>query len=132
MHERLAWIWCLLGALSAGLAVVLGALGAHWGGESEAARGWIETAQSYHMPNALGLILIAVLTLLRPGLLLTLAGLGLLVGSLCFSGGLYLQGFDLLRLGPVVPLGGSLLILGWLLLAAHAIRALSATKPERS
>ncbi len=132
VSEKRAWVWCLLGGLSAASAVVLGALGAHAAAEGSQARAWIETAQSYQMPHALGLIAIGVITLLRPGRLIDLAGVALLVGSLCFSGGLYLQAFAVADMGAVVPLGGSLLILGWLLLAAHSIRALSAIRPERS
>jgi uncharacterized membrane protein YgdD (TMEM256/DUF423 family) len=41
-----------------------------------------------------------------------------------FSGGLYLRAFaGLASLGPVVPIGGTLYILGWLLIAVLGIVA---------
>ncbi len=132
MPQRQAWIWILIGALSAASAVVLGALGAHAAETGSQARAWIETAQSYQMPHALGLLFIGLLAMQRPGPLLTLSALALFLGSLCFSGGLYLQAFDLLYPGPVIPLGGGLFILGWVALAGHALRALSVAKPKRS
>lgn len=132
MTDKRAWVWILLGALSAGSAVVLGALGAHAAAEGSQARAWIETAQSYQMPHALGLLLVGLIALQRPGRLLDLAGAGLFLGALCFCGGLYLRAFAVADLGPVVPLGGGLMIAAWLALAGHAVWALSASKPRRS
>ncbi len=132
MADKRAWVWILLGALSAASAVVLGALGAHAAAEGSQARSWIETAQSYQMPHALGLLLVGLIAMQRPGRLLDLSGIALCLGSLCFSGGLYLRAFGVLDLGSIVPLGGALLIVAWLALAGHAVRALSAGKSRRS
>jgi uncharacterized membrane protein YgdD (TMEM256/DUF423 family) len=52
------------------------------------------------------------------------AGLSMTLGTLIFSGCLYalvLTGER--RLGAVVPIGGALLIVGWILLAIAALRS---------
>ena len=104
------------GAALAGLAVALGAFGAHalkaW--LSPQALGWWETAVQYQMWHALGLILAGALP--RPRLGLPAALLG--AGTLLFSGSLYLMALtDLRWLGAVTPLGGAAMIAGWALLA---------------
>lgn len=110
-----------LGALS-GLAVVaLAAVGAHVmaGAPGE---GLFRTAlqmQAWHTPVllALGLWLRA-----RGGVWLR-AGAGLLVlGLVLFCGALDVHAFAGVSLGPVAPVGGSVMMLGWLALAVAAVR----------
>jgi len=104
----------------AGLAVVLGAFGVHTlapllGSERMAV--W-ETAVRFQMYHALGLLLIAALPRTN-----RLAALLLLVGSLVFSGSLYvlvLTGVGLL--GAITPIGGLLQIAGWAWLAVGLAR----------
>lgn len=134
MSGRAGWAWVLVGALSAGSAVILGAAGAHWVavGDDPKAALWLETAQRYQVMHALGLILIGSLLLRRPGHVGSLAALCMALGTLAFSGGLYLQAFAVASLGPVVPIGGSLFILGWLLLVFYAGKALSEAGAGRS
>ena len=50
------------------------------------------------------------------------AAAGLLVGTVLFCGPVYLLALTGVSLGPVAPIGGTLLILAWLLLAATALR----------
>jgi uncharacterized membrane protein YgdD (TMEM256/DUF423 family) len=53
---------------------------------------------------------------------LRLAGWGFLAGSVLFSGALYVMGVTGLRtLGPIVPLGGVLLMAGWVALFAYGL-----------
>ena len=53
---------------------------------------------------------------------LRLAGWGFLVGTLLFSGALYVMGMTGLRaLGMVVPVGGILLLGGWAALFAYGL-----------
>lgn len=133
MTGRAGWIWVAVGAVSAAAAVAMGAVGAHLtSGADAAARLWMETAARYHLPMALGLVLVGGLMLSRPGLCALLAAWGLALGSLLFSGGLYLQALAGLSMGPLVPLGGTLMILGWLLVALHAVRVLSGAAATRS
>lgn len=103
------------GAVLAGLAVVLGAFGVHSLAAvlpADRMTVW-ETAVRFEMYHALGLLAVGAL---RPRT--RLAPLLLLLGTVIFSGSLYLlvvTGVDLL--GAVTPLGGLLQIAGWALLA---------------
>ncbi|MEJ2666030.1 MAG: DUF423 domain-containing protein [Deinococcales bacterium] len=77
-----------------------------------------ETAVRFQMYHGLGLLAIAGLP--RPA---RLASLLLVVGSLIFSGSLYLLvGTGVAVLGAITPLGGALQIAGWALLAVTLAR----------
>ncbi len=103
------------GALLAALGIVLGAFGTHGLRETLGARelGWWETGVQYQMWQALGLVALGALPL-RMGLPAAMIG----AGALVFSGSLYAMALtDERWLGAVTPLGGLLMILGWLLAA---------------
>lgn len=51
------------------------------------------------------------------------AALAFLVGSLLFCGAVWLSSAAHVAVGPAPPVGGLVLMLGWLLLAASALRA---------
>lgn len=109
------------GAALAGVAVVLGAFGAHAlksriGAE---ALGWWQTAVAYQMWHAL-----AVLALGLAGLRWARSAAWLLLGgAIVFSGTLYAMALGAPRwLGAVTPLGGLAMIGGWALLAWRASR----------
>ena len=109
------------GALLAGLGVALGAFGAHGLRDSlsPAALGWWQTAVDYQLWHAIALVALAAVDL--PGRRLAAAMLG--AGVLIFSGTLYAMALtDARWLGAVTPLGGSLMILGWLALGVQALR----------
>ena len=131
-------LWLLLGALLGGLAVALGAFGAHGlegalharqaSGEVTDAEvvkrlaNW-ETAARYQMFHALALLAVGLLAARRCGKSINVAGAAFTLGVLIFSGCLYalvLTGHT--WLGRVVPIGGTLLILGWICLAAAICR----------
>ena len=117
------------GAVFALTAVVLGAFGAH------ALKSVLESAQletfeigvRYQFYHALGLILLGLLQPHLPAKRLTTIGWLFVAGIFLFSGSLYLLatqsalGVNLSWLGPITPIGGSLLIAGWALLAASKI-----------
>jgi uncharacterized membrane protein YgdD (TMEM256/DUF423 family) len=108
------------GALFGASAVMLGAFGAHAleGAFTPEQVGWWETAVQYQMWHALALLLVAALPLRRAGLAASCLGLGAVI----FSGTLYLMALGLPRwLGAVTPLGGALMIAGWLILGWHAL-----------
>jgi uncharacterized membrane protein YgdD (TMEM256/DUF423 family) len=114
----------VLGAILAAVAVVLGAFGAH-GLEarlSERALATWQTGVQYQFVHALGLLLVAALwERLHPGWGLA-AVIAMAVGVLLFSGSLYALALGAPRwFGAVAPIGGTLFILGWVLLAAAAI-----------
>jgi uncharacterized membrane protein YgdD (TMEM256/DUF423 family) len=117
------------GAVLAALGVTLGAFGAH-GLRSvldAEALGWWETAAQYQMWNAIGLVALGAAPIAgigRPALLL---GIGILI----FSGSLYLMALtDMRWLGAVTPIGGALMIAGWLWIGWRGWRNEKAGQPE--
>ena len=110
------------GALLAALGVMLGAFGAHAlrGAFGPAETGWWQTAVAYQMWHALALVAIGASGL--RGLAAPAWLLG--AGALIFSGTLYIMALTGLRwLGAVTPIGGLLMIAGWLWLAFRALRS---------
>ncbi len=114
--------------------VILGAFGAH------ALKGRLapdmlvsfETGVRYQLVHALLLLILALWARNAPSSLLSWSSMLVSVGVLLFSGSIYLlatrelTGFAWARvLGPVTPLGGLLLISGWLLFAVWAWRTKS-------
>ena len=117
----------LAGALLAGLGVALGAFAAHGLRTRLGAveLGWWQTAVQYQMWHAVALLALAAVPLPRLGLPAALLG----AGTCIFSASLYIMALTGLRaLGMVTPIGGLLMIAGWLLLAW---RAWHASRPER-
>lgn len=123
-----------LGAALAGLAVALGAFGAHglkdqlpqWytepGRTVEMLANW-ETAVRYQMYAAIGMVLVGLWSALQKGRRPTWAAANLLIGALLFSGMLY--AWVLTESKPlvlIVPLGGVAMIAGWLIFAGQALR----------
>ena len=109
----------LLGSKLALSAVLFGAFGAHALRETLSAHDSIqtwETAVRYQMWHALALILLSMIRLAQP--IPKMTGPCFAVGSLLFSGSLYGLALDGPKwLGPVTPLGGLCLMMGWMLLA---------------
>lgn len=110
------------GALLGAAGVLLGAFGAHGLAERSSAQeiGWWQTAVQYQMWHALALLAVGALPLRR-----TIATASCLaVGCVIFSGTLYAMALGLPRwLGAVTPVGGGLMVAGWLLLAWQAWRS---------
>lgn len=113
-----------LGGLLAALAVALGAVGAHVL-ESRLSPRAIEVfrlAVHYQMLSAFGLVLAGGLNWSLPSRWFRAAGWILLAGMLLFSGGLMAWLASNLRpLMFVVPIGGTLMIVGWVALAVGGI-----------
>lgn len=108
-----------LAAVLGGLGVAIGAFGAHALRpllEASHRFDTFETAVRYQFYHALALLGIGILYLLRPELRsLGTTGALWLGGVLLFSGSLYLLCFTgITKLGAVAPVGGLLLIGGWL------------------
>jgi len=109
-----------LGALSAGLAVALGAFAAHGlrGRLSPEALATFETGARYHMYHALALLAVAWASARWPGGATSAAGWLFVAGTVLFSGSLYLLAVTGVRaLGAITPLGGLAFIAGWIALA---------------
>ena len=116
-------VFISLGGILAALAVALGALGAHalktkLTPEQLAT---FHTAVQYQMMHAVGLVLLGLLSLHRPSRWFVCSGWSMLLGMVLFSGLLYawLATGRRLFVYPV-PVGGSLFILAWVLLAIGA------------
>ena len=118
-------LFLTLGALSGAIGVAAGAFGAH------ALRARLEprmlevfeTGARYQMYHALALVAIALSNRARNSRWLTVASVLFLIGTLCFSGGLYSIVFaDQILHWSIVPLGGTTLIAAWLCIAAGALR----------
>lgn len=109
------------GALLAALAVAFGAFGAHavQGRLGVVEQGWWATAGHYLLPHAVAVVAIALAG--RPALFAS--GWLLAAGSLLFAATLYAMSLGSPRwLGAVTPIGGTLMIAGWLWLAWQALR----------
>ena len=80
--------------------------------------GDFKTAADYQMSQGLGLVLLGLLISLRPSRVLRAAGVCLLLGTLLFSGSLYVLVLTgITKLGAITPIGGLLLMIGWVLIA---------------
>lgn len=118
--------WLLvLGAVNGGLAVLLGAFGAH-GLKAKVDSAMLSTwatASEYHFYHALALLLTGLLARQVGSGTIVLAGWILFGGMLVFSGSLYLLVLSGQRwLGAITPLGGAALIAGWATLTWGLIR----------
>ena len=120
-------LWSAIGAAGLGLAVMLGAFGAHGlRGKLDAyAMGIYERAVFYQFIHAIGLLVVPILArmnALRPPAGTLVCAL-LLAGIVIFSGSLYLLALTGTRwLGAVTPIGGLCFIAAWLVLAAALAR----------
>jgi uncharacterized membrane protein YgdD (TMEM256/DUF423 family) len=109
-----------LGAASGLLAVAAGAFGAHaLRARLEPAMLLIfETGARYQMYHALALFGVAWAASRWPGRLTTAAGWCFVMGTVLFSGSLYLLALTGVRAwGAVTPLGGLAFLAGWFCLA---------------
>ena len=130
-----AGFWLRIGAIWGFLAVTMGAFGAHGlqerfqslgnqpgGLAAERLQAHFQTAAQYHMYCAMALLAVGLLAATgRGGTALQVAGWSFLLGSLIFSGSLYILSVTgLRRLGAITPVGGVLMLAGWLALAIAA------------
>lgn len=127
MHK----LFLSIGALLGGVAVALGAFGAH-GLKKIVAPETVNTFQTgvqYQMYHALALVAVALVFEKYPGKLLEWSGISFSIGILLFSGSLYL--LTLLKatgkvglegIGIITPFGGLFFIAGWLLLFLGVVR----------
>jgi uncharacterized membrane protein YgdD (TMEM256/DUF423 family) len=118
-------LWIVLAGLMGAEAVIAGALSAH-AGLSEQAVAWVEKAVQYEFWHALGLLIIALLSLRDNARLLTLSGTFFTLGVILFCGTLYMKGFwDITPFPMSAPLGGLCFIAGWCVLAFYGLKAKS-------
>lgn len=110
----------IIGALSGGLAVALGAFGAHGLRERLTPQllETFETAVRYEIYHAFAILVVAFALTRWQSNLLPLAGWAFVIGTILFSGSLYVLALTGMRwLGAITPFGGVAFIAGWILLA---------------
>ena len=126
------------GIIFAGTAVAAGAFGAH-GLQRITTDGRIieafKTAVQYQFWHAIALVLTAILFERNRASLLKWAGWSFIGGVTLFSGSLYLLTFLRINnntlatvVGPVTPLGGLLMILGWIFVLIAVMRKTAVLK----
>lgn len=116
-------LWLALGALFGLAAVALSAWAAHAAPARLDAHALVAlqsglTMQGWH---ALALVGAALWAERRGGALPNLAAAGFALGLLLFCGGVYAGALGGVSLGPMAPIGGTLLMVAWGLLAASAV-----------
>lgn len=123
--QRIDKVWWCIAALSGAMMVMLGAYAAHGlaARTTEAMVSAVETGVRYQAWHTLAIMIVLVWRQVQP-----LAGQRWVLvlwalGMACFSGSLYLMALAGLNLGIVTPIGGLLLMAGWLALGAVALRA---------
>lgn len=110
----------LIGSLLLGLAVLIGAFGAH-GLKSMVTPeklGTFETGVRYHFYHGFGLVLLGLISWHLPTLKTSVTFYSFIVGILLFSFNCYfyvLTGMKIFAM--IVPVGGLLFVLGWMNLA---------------
>lgn len=111
----------LIAALSAAMAIAAGAFGAHAAAGPLQAE-WLKTGGMYQLVHA-----VAVLSLCRTT---RIPSITMLIGSAIFSFTLYAMALGAPHwLGAVTPLGGALMIAGWLGAAWHFKQTLASPAP---
>ncbi|AKX45197.1 hypothetical protein AKN87_08960 [Thiopseudomonas alkaliphila] len=120
MYPLILLIASVLGLTGVGL----GAFAAH-GLRSEltaSALAVFQTGVQYQLLHALVLVAIGLAAISQRNAWLSAAACFIVLGVVLFSGSLYLLVLTPLKLGLVTPLGGLLLMLGWLCLGVSSVR----------
>lgn len=130
MEAKDRYFFRIAGIILALSAVILGAFGAHALKDILTARNstpvW-ETAVRYQMWHALALLIISVFPEKQP--VSRAPGRFLIIGTFLFSGSLYALATGAPRwVGPVTPMGGLFLILGWALLLFSVCKGRKSSK----
>lgn len=115
--ERMFFV---VGALSAFMGVAAGAFGAH-GLKSHLSAEMLsvfEVGVRYQMYHAFALIAVACAQAKWPSVLVTTGGWLFVIGTILFSGSLYLLSVTGVKwLGMITPLGGLAFLAGWICVA---------------
>ncbi len=126
MQNSMSRVFFILAACSAFIAVAAGAFGAHGlknylNAEMLAV---FEIAVRYQMYHALALLGVSWASIQWQSKLINIGGGLLVVGTLLFSGSLYVLSMTSTKwLGAITPIGGALLLAGWWCLAMGAFKS---------
>ena len=116
MNKRL---FLSIAAFSGFISVLAGAFGAHGleGKVSPKELAAFQTAAEYQMYHALALVAVSLLSERYPSRSLTISGWFFVVGTILFSGSLYVLGATGSRaLVFITPIGGTAFLIGWVAL----------------
>lgn len=119
-------IFVTFGALFGAIGVIMGAFGAHYFKDILSANqlNTLEIGVRYQLLHAVALIALAACSTYFTSIFIPLSLWTLIAGTLLFSGSLYLYTFTLLKAFAIItPIGGLLLVLGWLFYAIGALRS---------
>lgn len=126
--------WLVSGAILGSLAVACGAFGAHgleiqlkkdgsFGADDQRLMEVWDTAAQYQMYHALALLALGLVGMWRRSKAIFIAGAAMTLGTVIFSGCLYALVLSGQKwLGGIVPIGGALMIAGWIALAVGVSR----------
>jgi uncharacterized membrane protein YgdD (TMEM256/DUF423 family) len=120
LHKYLA-----AAGLNGAMGVAIGAWAAHGleGRLPPAALDWLRTGASYQLWHAAALLGLAAVAARHTSRLIAVAGIGFGLGALLFGGSLYLYAWaGQAWLAMVTPVGGALMIAGWVAVLAAAFR----------
>lgn len=115
----------VLGALSGFIGVAAGAFGAHGlkGRLPPEMLSVFEVGVRYQMYHVFALITVAWMQSKWPSSLIITGGWFFVIGTILFSGSLYLMAVSGVKwLGAITPLGGFALLAGWICIAGAAWR----------
>ena len=124
MHK----LFLITGSILGGLAVMIGAFGAHALKETLEANGrteTFETAVKYQFYHALALILLGTIMMNLKHSYLSYSGYSFIAGVIVFSGSLFLLCLTgITKFGMITPIGGLFLIAGWFFLTVGIFKTL--------
>jgi len=113
-------IFLLTGSILGGLGIAIGAFGAHALKKTLLANDKLEvfeTAVKYHFYHAFALLIAGILIEKIQSPLMNFAGYAFIIGVMIFSGSLYILSISgVTKWGAVTPIGGLILIIGWILM----------------
>jgi uncharacterized membrane protein YgdD (TMEM256/DUF423 family) len=116
----MAKLFLIIGSTLGGLAVVIGAFGAHAFKnilEENNRLATFETGVKYQFYHALALILLGLIMQRFDHKLFTWSGYGFIIGTILFSGSLYILSLSGIgKWGAITPVGGIAYLVGWITL----------------
>ena len=124
MHK----LFIIIGAVYGALAVMIGAFGAHALKDTLESSGRLETFETgvkYQFYHALALVLLGIIMMNAKHHFYQYAGYSFSLGIIIFSGSLYILCLTgITKFGMITPLGGLLMILGWIFLLLGAVKTM--------
>ena len=122
----MAKLFLIIGSILGGTGVMIGAFGAHALKtllESSGRLDTFETAVKYQFYHALALILLGILMSNQNHSFYEYSGYSFLAGTIIFSGSLYVLCISgIAKFGMITPIGGLLMIVGWLFLMLGVLK----------